>query len=180
LRARFSFIVFPFLLLFVDQMPADCEDLSRQVKVLQYHLELARQPNAFIEIRRDSVLTFVKGIPVKRFPIQHSALPWGSTPKLTRVASILPPAPVRRVVVTTDQGRPSDTVSALEDIISAEHMPDTFTVTLADGALIYVTSDPALAFELMSRPVNFCVLQMERDSAQHLFWLLRRETAVIY
>lgn len=168
------------LLLSPQWTPADSEALDRELAILEYRLELARGPEAHIEIRPDCVTALVKGIPVKKFPVRHSGFPSHTTPRLSHVASILPPAPVLRVVVRLDQGSPSDTVSALEDIVSVEDMPDTFSITLADGSLLHVTSNPGRAYRLLADPVNFHVLYMDRAPAQHLFWILKAGMRVVY
>ena len=176
-----SFSFFPFLSLFpgLQYAPVDSQALDRQVIVLQYRLQLAQDRRPFIEIGREDVLAFLKGVAVKSFPVQHSGFPW-AIPRMSRIASITPGASVRHAVVKADEGEFSDNVSALEDIVSAKDMPDSFCMTLTDGSFFYLTARARRAFQLLSQPTNFCVLQMDRKSVQHLFWLLRPGMGVIY
>ena len=181
---------------------ADSGASQRQAQILRLHLELAGQPKAYVEVSRDSVGVFMRGMQVKVIPVRRFTSFYASAPRMSKVVAKTSAVPTREVVVRVEtiSENPSDTVSNVEDIVSVDDMPDCYVIELADGSFLWVVGDSnkglitakrkewlqlkvACRFYLrraLGRRVSLNILEMDSASARHLYWLLQPDMGVIY
>ncbi len=170
--------------------------------LLGYRLELALQPQPYLEITDQALTAYMKGMEVKRFPIIRAQWSWRGRLRLARVTTKTAALQTRQVVVKVEQvsANPADTVSSPDEIVSVDDMPETFALRLEDGSVFFITGNEreglvngyrkewlkvqvGLAFlsrQLRHRPVRAGIIEMEPQQARHLFWLLRPQMGVIY
>ncbi|MFB3903451.1 MAG: hypothetical protein ACE15E_08360 [Acidobacteriota bacterium] len=170
--------------------------------MLGYRLQLAQQPQAYLEIGEETLTAYMKGMEVKRFPITRAQLSSRGQPRLSRVATKTPAVQTREVIVKVERvsADPSETVSSPDEIVSVNDMPETFALRLEDGSIFFITGNASdgllnryrkewlkfrvgcafLSRQLLHRPVRAGVIEMEPQAARHLFWLLRSQMGVIY
>lgn len=188
------------LFLFAGNLPRAQTEGS--VRLLEYHLELARGSRAYVHLAPEAVTVYVRAIQVKRLPVTEARGLSPQIPRLSRVGVRTPGFPLKEVVVRVGAPPvdPSDTVSSLQEIVGVDDMPDTFSVELADGSVLFVTSTAAVGFvngfrRLMlrgqvtlsylwkrawARPARLIQLKLESPWARHLYWLLQEDLGVIY
>jgi len=144
----------------------------------------------------------MKGMEVKRFRVVRGQISSHGGPRLSKVAAKTAALQTRQVIVKVEHvsADPSETVSSPDEIVSVDDMPETFAISLEDGSVFFVTGNArdglvnqyrkdwlkcrvACVFlfrQLLNRPVRAGVIEMEPDSARHLFWLLQPGMGVIY
>jgi len=170
--------------------------------LLSYRFQLAGQSQPYLEIKEDTLTAYMKGMEVKRFPVIRAQLTSQGRPRLSKVAAKTAALQTREVIVKVEQvsANPSDTVSSPDEIVSVEDMPETFALRLEDGSVFFITGNARqgivnryrkdwlkfrvgcsfLFRQLLHRPVRAGIIEMESQSARHLFWLLRPGMGVIY
>ncbi len=177
--------------------PARQESTQR----LRHRLELAAESLPYLVITPEATAIYVKGVAVKRLPIREaSGLSQGKS-RTSQVATVVPVAPVRKIVLRANELRLDATRSSPKDTVGVEDMPEEFVVGLEDGSLFYVRSGiwHGVTYWLRGKILQFRLtwsylgsllkgnlsasliqLEMEGFWARRLFWTLQEGSGVIY
>lgn len=192
-------------LLFFLLFPACGTPLPRadlEVRRLEHHVELARKPKAYFQLTPAAVVVYMKGLEVKRLPVERSKGLNPNLPALAYIKSRMSAFPLRQVVVRHEYvpEDPSATVASPEEIVSVDDMPDSFAFELDDGSFVLVTSGASVGFaggvrkmmlrsrvllsylwrRLQRSSLRLILLRMDPPSARHFYWLVQEGMGVIY
>jgi len=179
-----------FMLLLLGMPAASNEPASEDIlpPLLQYRLDLSRDPRAFVQIMPEAISVFFRGLRVKTLPVEaFSRLGNGSLAK-SRVQGRRP-SPPEVMVRAAPEGKYAMT---LAKIIQLGKMPSAYSVEFADGSRLYVTSDSSdwkvfqsvaegrAARRLKRSGRDILFLRMKPERAKEFYWLLEQDTGVIY
>ena len=176
-------------------------DRERTAQQLRYRLELAAGSLPYLLITPGSTVIFVKGLQVKRLPIREATGLGHGKSRASQVETMMPVAPVRKIILRADEPRFDSTRVAPDEAVSVDDMPEAFLVELRDGSLFYVRSgawhgvsywfrEKILQLRLtwsylgviLTGNLDASLIQLEMDGswARRLFWTLQKGSGVIY
>ncbi len=168
------------------------EERSVRLPLLHLKLELARENRAGFHIESKAVVVYFRGMELKRLPVVRSES-WLNRPlALSRTLSLTPALEIPVLDLSGKDSLPS--LDPLAHTLRLDDMPDTFEVALADGTMLFVTSDEknltvfcelkkgrgSPADTLLAQADQMLFLLMTADAARQFYWALRPGAGVIY